>query len=195
MRLFVALEIPAEVRESLFSLVERLRPKCREARWARPEGFHITIKFIGHVDEHAQPEKPRAIIEALASVASDATNTTPIVAHFRGLGFFPSEKRPRFFRCGVKASPNLIDLAQAIDRALVPLGVDPEPRPFVPHLTLARLSSSAQCPSLISAAKESQTRDFGSARETNFHLFESFTKPSGAEYKRLQTFSFAKGSL
>lgn len=116
---------------------------------------------------------------------------------FRGLGFFPNEKRPHVLWCGVHASPNTAILASDLDRALAKLGVESETRAFTPHLTLTRFEDGnrrgAQSDSpveIVNVAREMQTKHFGSLRTSEFHLFESTTKPTGAEYTKLSTFHF-----
>jgi len=186
MRLFVALDFPEEVREAVRELIAKLRPLCRSARWVRPEGMHITLKFIGHVSA----EKLDPIRAALASVRSDA----PVEMHFHGVGFFPNERRPRVVWCGVEVSQNLGQVAADIERGLEPLGIAREERAFVPHLTLARFESPQGVGKLARQLQEMTPPDFGSARETEFHLYESTLKPSGAEYKKLESFGFVKGA-
>jgi RNA 2',3'-cyclic 3'-phosphodiesterase len=182
-RLFVALELPEQVRMALNDLIARLKLECPKARWVRPEGMHITLKFIGEADA----SKLDAIGAALATVHSSA----PMEMDLRGVGFFPNERRPRAAWCGVEASPNLAQLAADIARALEPLGFPAESRQFVPHLTLARFKSPDGLEKLVSAAGNLKSQGFGSVRESEFHLFQSFLKPSGSEYKRLATFPFA----
>jgi 2'-5' RNA ligase len=181
-RLFVALELPEQMRTALNDLIARLKPVCPKARWVRPEGMHITLKFIGEAD----PGKLDTIRAALATVHSSA----PVELNVRGMGFFPNDRRPRAAWCGVKASPNLAELAADIARALEPLGFPAESRQFVPHLTLARSNSPDGFENLVSAAKNLKSQEIGSARESEFRLIQSFLKPSGAEYKRLATFPF-----
>ena len=189
MRLFVALDLPEEVRNELRECIEPLKKQCPSARWVRPEGIHITLKFIGHVD----PAQAESIRGALALIRLEQSPEM----QFRGMGFFPHERRPRVFWCGVQASPSLAHLAAEIETAVEPLGVPRESRAFVPHLTLARIDAEkiprAQLGELVKAAAEHQDTPFGSAREIEFHLYESVTKPSGAEYKRLESFPFLKG--
>jgi RNA 2',3'-cyclic 3'-phosphodiesterase len=198
MRLFVALDIPDEARQALATLIARLKPKCPSARWVRPEAMHITLKFIGHTGTgNLQP-----IRDALAKIHAAA----PIEVHFRGVGFFPNEKRPRVFWCGAEASPNAVPLAAEIDRALSPLGIEPETRPFTPHLTLARFKEDGarhrgkpsagvyEIAEIVNAARELAGADFGALRTSEFHLFESKLSRSGAEYTRLETFHFAKAA-
>jgi len=189
-RLFVALDFPDAVRHAVRDLIARLKPTCRSAKWVRPEAMHITLKFIGEVNA----EKLTPIRGALAPVYSAAS----VEMQFRGLGFFPNERRPRVLWCGVKASLNLAELAADVERALVPLGIPAESRDFVPHLTLARFQAEGgarrDLEALVRVAGELKSYDLGRTQETEFHLIESVLKPAGAEYKRLESFNLLKGS-
>jgi len=183
-RLFVALDFPDAIRSAIRELVARLKPLAKDARWARVEGMHVTLKFIGQVE----PEQCERMVSALASIQSDA----PVDLQFQGVGFFPSERRPRVFWCGIEASPNLRELAADIERALLPLGVPAEKREFVPHLTLGRFDSPHGLGQLIERSQELRSLDLGRTRQEQFHLFESVLKRSGAEYTKLKSFAFAK---
>jgi 2'-5' RNA ligase len=183
MRLFVALDIPEDVRNSLAALVSNLRPSCQSARWVRIEGLHVTLKFIGETS----PVKAAKIRTALASIPSRA----PIPINFRGLGFFPNERRPRVLWAGIEAGPDLAALAAAVETALGALGIAREERPFSPHLTLARFDTLRGLDALHSAMEQVVQLEFGTATATEFHLYQSVLKPGGAEYTRLATFSFA----
>jgi len=185
-RLFVALDLPDAVRRALAELIANLKPKSRGARWVQPENLHITLKFIGHVAN----EKLSPIQSELSSIPT----AQPIELHFRGMGFFPNERHPRAFWCGVAGSPNLAELAADIDRALVPLGIEAETRPFTPHLTLARFKSDEGVREMVHAANDMKSTDFGAATETNFHLYESLLKSTGAQYNRVASFLFVGGS-
>lgn len=190
MRLFVALEIAAETREALASLITALKPQCPSARWVRPEAMHITVKFIGHTPGENLPE--------IREILGKPRSPEPIEMQFRGLGFFPNEKRPRIFWCGVQASPNAAILAAELDAALAPLGVEPETHPFRPHLTLARFKEDRggkqpeKASRIVKVLSQMPTRDFGSLKASEYHLFESTTKPTGAEYTKLSTFHFTE---
>ena len=198
MRLFVALDLRDDVRRALGDLIARLKPLCADARWVWPEGMHVTLKFIGHAVATGDVEKLDAVRAALATVRSDQA----VEMNFRGVGFFPNASRPRVVWCGVQASENLALLAADIDEVLEPLGIPGEERPFLPHLTLARFkparsgqsgrSHAATGEALRSAVTEMAEKNFGAARETEFHLFESITKPGGSEYRKLESYSFVK---
>jgi 2'-5' RNA ligase len=185
-RLFVALDLPDQVRHSIAELIAKLQPKSRGARWIKPQNLHITLKFIGYVGN----EKLSPIQTTLLSICV----AQPVELHFRGMGFFPNEHRPRAFWWGIAASPNLAELAANIDRALVPLGIEAETRPFTPHLTLARFKSNEGIREVVQAATDMKSTDFGAAIETNFHLYESLLKSTGAQYNRVASFPFVGGS-
>jgi 2'-5' RNA ligase len=184
MRLFIALDFPDGVRRALRELIARLKPESADARWVRPEGMHVTLKFLGETGE----DKLDSLKAALSAIHSPA----PVQMQFRGLGFFPSERCPRVIWCGVEATANLAALAGAVESALEPLSIPRETRAFTPHLTLARFSSHEGLGTLVRAADNLKSYDFGSATESESHLVQSMLKPSGAEYKRLATFPFVQ---
>jgi RNA 2',3'-cyclic 3'-phosphodiesterase len=184
MRLFVALDLPAEVCDALERAVHGLKAHVSEARWSKREALHLTLKFLGNADDKILPQ----ITAALAQIHS----SEPVALAMRGVGFFPDEKRPRVMYCGVEASPNLPELAASIETILEPLGFALETREYVPHITLARLNSGRGLSKLIAAAAPLTSYDFGTGRANEFHLYQSVLKPLGSEYKKLATFPFVK---
>lgn len=184
MRLFVALDIPDLVRRALRELMARLKPDCRDVRWVRPEGIHITLEFLGETDG--------AKLDAIKAALSAVHSAELVKLDFRGIGFFPNEFHPRVIWCGVEGSPNLATLAASVGRALQPLGFPAETRAFTPHLTLARFDSHKGLDTLVRAANNLKSYDLGSARQSEFYLYQSVLKRGGAEYTRLATFPFAE---
>ncbi|HXR32759.1 MAG TPA: RNA 2',3'-cyclic phosphodiesterase [Verrucomicrobiae bacterium] len=182
MRLFIAIEISAVVRAALAAMLKEFRAIAPQVKWVRPENMHITLKFLGETDS----SKLKAVQAALSAIRSSEAATF----HFRGLGFFPNEKRAKVFWAGMEASPNLPALAAEIDRAMHKIGFPLEDRPFTPHLTLARLQPPGLSLKLAAVAQESASRDLGSLTTREFHLIESRLKPGGAEYTTLQSFPF-----
>jgi 2'-5' RNA ligase len=186
-RLFVALEIPAAVRDNLTAQVAELRELSakvadKRPRWVRPENLHVTLKFIGEV----APTKLAGIRDALSAIRSDA----PVEIKFRGLGFFPNEQHPRVLWAGLAASTNLPSLAGDIDGALETQGIARERRAFTPHLTLARIEPPGLNEKLRAAIQKNGAREFGSFQTREFYLIESKLKPSGAEYTTLASYPF-----
>jgi 2'-5' RNA ligase len=187
-RLFVALEIPSAVQENLAAALREFREatervKGKGPRWVRPENLHVTLKFVGE----AALEKLDAIRSALAGVRSERR----VELSCRGLGFFPHERRPQVFWAGLGASENLPKLADDIDRSLAAIGFAREKRAFASHLTLARIDPPRLDEKLRAAIAKAASREFGSFQASEFHLIESKTKPSGAEYTRVASFPFA----
>src|SRR4030081_2045765 len=132
MRIFIALDIPAEIRARLREYMERARLLAPEVRWARVEGLHVTLKFVGHVDDGVVEQ----IKSALASIKA-----APFDVKFAGIGFFPNPKAARVFWSGVDGGDHLPRLASMIDAALGKIGLQREAKPYRPHLPLARRSS------------------------------------------------------
>jgi len=182
-RLFVAIEIPGEIRRALGAFIQELRAMAPQVKWVRAENLHVTLKFLGHTDDAKLPPVERV----LGTVRSAA----PVMLNFRGLGFFPDEKRPRVFWAGMEASGNLKTIASDIDHAVHRLGFPLEERPFSPHLTLARFEPPGIHAKLGAAITANRSREFGSTTTREFHLIQSNLKPSGAEYATLHSFPFA----
>lgn len=183
MRLFVAIDVPEQSRRRIAAFAAELRAHAPRARWARLDGVHVTLKFIGET----APERAETIRAALRSVRRDA----PVEMEFRGAGFFPHERRPRVFWVGIEAAPALAELAAEIERLLETVGIARESRNFHPHLTLARFESPSESGGLRQALAGSGEREFGRLAAREFHLYESRLKPGGARYTRLETYTFA----
>ena len=186
MRLFIAIELPSEIRNALMVFLNELRDTAPRAKWLRAGNLHVTLKFLGETDEAKLP----AVRKALSAIPDQEAVTLT----FRGLGFFPDGKRPRVFWVGMEASGNLKGLAETIDQSMHRLGFPLETRPFTPHLTLARFEPPGLPPSLGTAVKANLAREFGSLAAQEFHLIESKLKRSGAEYTTIQSFPFVPGT-
>jgi 2'-5' RNA ligase len=125
-RLFVAIDFPETVNRRLASLAGGVRG----ARWLPPEQFHLTLRFIGEVDDGALAD----IAEALSLIRA-----APFTLRLSGVGHFPLRGQPRVLWAGVEDNTALADLNALIESRLRRLGLAPERRNFAPHVTLARL--------------------------------------------------------
>ena len=177
MRLFIALDIPAEIRARLTEYMERARLLAPEARWARVEGLHVTLKFIGHVDDAAM-EKIKALLRPIKAM--------PFEVKFAGVGFFPNPNAGRVFWAGVDGGDNLPRLASTIDAAMEKLGIPRETKPYHPHLTLAR-TSSRPLRGLKSLLDEPPPQ-FGTMTAREFFLYQSQPQKGGSKYTQLERF-------
>jgi len=188
MRLFVALDIDAEIRERITAFRDRLRPLAPEVRWVGPETFHVTLQFLG------ETKKLDEIRDALRQVKSSPTTLT-----FRGAGFFPHPNAPRVFWVGIQSDERLPALSVAVDQTLNPLGFERDAGVFTPHLTLARSGSGRPKPvrgerpaaSLQRVRDElakSPPPDFGTMTAHEFFLYESHLSSAGPRYEKRAEF-------
>ena len=137
-RSFVAIELPDEAKKGLASLRRKLeRDEHRFVKWVDPGGIHLTLKFLGNVSS-------RRVTETTAALEKAVQGLSPFLLEISGLGAFPSLKQTRVVWVGVGGElDRLSTLQQKIDSALAALGFAREERPFVPHLTLARVREGA----------------------------------------------------
>jgi RNA 2',3'-cyclic 3'-phosphodiesterase len=182
MRLFTALDLPPAVVRALETLLDRLRPAAR-LKWSPPANLHITTRFIGEWASERLPE----LHAALYKIPSHP----PIPISIRTLGFFPNPHSPRVFWAGIEAPPDLAALAADTDRALEQLGLEPEGRPFSPHLTLARIKDPVPLAKLHTAIAALPSLEFGSFTADRFFLYQSRLRPTGSVYTKLAEFPFA----
>jgi 2'-5' RNA ligase len=132
LRLFIAVNVPPDVRSRLHADTAALRASAHGVTWVRQEHLHITMKFLG---ERADDEVPA--IEAALHEATAAVSAFPL--RLRGIGAFPSLDRPRVVWLGAEGTTPLPALASQIDVACGRLGIPREERRFTTHLTLGRV--------------------------------------------------------
>lgn len=182
-RSFVALEIPSGIRAELGAAIGRLRVELPRARWVRPEGVHLTLKFLG--------ESQRGQLESLAGdLRARLAGRGPVPVELAGAGFFPGPARPRVAWIGGRAE-GATELAGAVDAAATELGWERERRPWSLHLTVARIDR----PWPRSAVERYLAWGEGMALP-HFEcpeavLFESRLGPGGAVYTALERFPLA----
>ena len=192
MRLFIALDIDDDIRARIARFVDGVNAFVPDARWAKAESLHITLKFIG--------EQPEAAVEKIKQALSAVRATTSEI-YFRGYGFFPSAKAARVFWVGTDGGPNLSSFAAAVDEKLLQLGIPKEEHAFNAHLTLARSGRSASPRQRENAGpnrvlqhlQEKLTAlsasEFGTMTAREFFLYQSQTSQSGSHYTKLAGFA------
>jgi len=180
MRIFIALDIPEEIRARMREYMERARSYAPDARWARVEGLHVTLKFVGETGDAAVQQ----IKTALAGVKA-----APFAVKFEGVGFFPNPKAARVFWIGVNGDEALPQLAAAIDKELEKLGIARDEKHYYPHLTMARASSHPlrELAPLVTAHAPPQ--QFGTMTAREFFLYRSQPQEGGSKYTRLERFA------
>jgi 2'-5' RNA ligase len=192
MRLFVALDINDAIRARIARFLEGVREFAPDARWARPESLHVTLKFIGEKSE----EDVGKIKRELTTIVAGAVDLD-----FRGYGFFPGARVPRVFWVGCEGGSKLTSLAATVDEALARLGIPKEEHVFNAHLTLARGGGRSGSPhrqkgdGLNRSFKRLQEKlaalpapEFGTMAAREFFLYRSQLSPRGSKYTKLDRF-------
>jgi RNA 2',3'-cyclic 3'-phosphodiesterase len=166
-RLFTGLEIPSDVAETL----AMLRGGLPGARWIEPENYHLTLRFIGDIDDGLA----RDVASVLGQVCRPAFEL-----RLDGLGAFGGRK-PRAVYAAAEISPPLVELQAEQERLLRRIGLEPEGRKFTPHVTLARLrdSSNRQVADYLASRGHFRSRSFPISQ---FVLFSSKASVGGGPY-------------
>jgi len=181
MRTFVAVSLPRENLVRVADWIRKLRELDLHARYPRTESIHLTLKFLGEIEE----TQTAAISKALET----ATAGKPVFnLEISIIGGFPSTTNPRVVWLGIHENGSLQSLQRSIDRSLTKCGFEREKRPFHPHLTLARIKSRRNLDRLQSfILQEGREAEAGSFSVEAVHLYQSSLRPSGAEYRKLST--------
>lgn len=181
-RTFVAIELTPQLLRRLGALQDRLRQDVPAGlvRWVRPEGIHLTLKFLGEV--------PAGRVDEIATAMRDAcAGHKPFSFSIAGLGCFPGFRRPRVIWVGVDEPGGVLNALQRdVEEAMQGLGFAPERRPFSPHLTLGRVKGRA--PAAVRALGEYVARaevKVGEMKASEVSLMRSDLRPGGAVYTRL----------
>jgi len=166
-RLFIGLEIPPDIGQALSSL----RGGLPGARWIDPENYHLTLRFIGDVDDSIAQE---------VALMLGRVHREPFELHFEGVTSFGGRK-PRAVVAAVSPVQPLLDVQAEQERLMQRIGLEPEGRKFTPHVTLARLrdASSHAVADYLSSRGYFRTAPF---HISNFVLFSSRNSVGGGPY-------------
>ena len=186
MRLFTALELNTKVIANLTELVRRLRPVA-PIRWVHPQNMHVSLKYIG--------DWPESRLDTLIRSLSEVRVTQPMTVPLAGLGYFPSAQRPRVFWVGAENTPPLRQLASGVDFQVSELGVAPEVRPYIPHLTLGQIISDEPLDEFHKMIEDLPSREFGAITPDRFALFESTVTDGGPQCRRVAEFPFLQPTV
>ena len=181
MRAFLAVPLSSQAHDAVVDGMRELRRRLGAARWVRPEGIHITLRFLG--------EQDAGLLGRLGdAAAAGLTAQRPVEVTLGGGGFFPGPRRPRVAWLGGSA-PGLERWVEAIEQAGAACGIDPESRPFSLHVTLARLDrpwGAGDVETFLTVVGKWRLPPFVSREVV---LFRSELAPSGAAYTPLRRLS------
>jgi RNA 2',3'-cyclic 3'-phosphodiesterase len=181
-RAFVAAAISREVLDRLSAIRDDLRTLELDARWPPPQSLHLTLKFLGDVDDKQ--------IERIAPRMSEvARRQEPFHLEVSRLGVFPHLANPRVLWIGVEEDGKLSRLCGDVESSFAEIGFPVEERPFRPHLTLARIRSRRNIARLIGFVEANGAEiEAGGFQVSDFRLYQSILGPRGADYRVLFNF-------
>ena len=186
MRTFIAIEIPGSLLADLDGELDTIRsgPEGRLVRWVRPEAMHLTLKFLGEIDQ----QQVFAIQGILNEVAQSRSR---FELQISGLGCFPNTRRPRVVWVGFDPLvEDLIQLQIELEHRLEKIGIEAERREYHPHLTIGRIRrglSGSEQRTISDWAQRIQLGSIGTFEVKAITLIRSDLKPSGAIYTHLHS--------
>lgn len=182
-RSFIAIDPSPEVAEQLLRAIDRMRQGSGGIRWMRDDQLHLTLRFLGSVDEE--------ILEQISSRLEPlARKFSPLPLHVRGIGFFPSPDRPRIVWVGINgAIETLVRLYEGVELAVQGLTpVSKQDRAFRPHITIGRVHEPHKRYGMSRILTIGEVVDFGEFIADQLILYKSDLTPRGARYTKLGTF-------
>lgn len=182
-RVFVAVDLSEEVIKELSRFIDELSSKRWPVRWEAPDKLHITLFFIGWVEE----EKVGAIEDVVEKGTKDIS---PFLIRMGKLGVFPDFVQPRVVWLGIKGDqPTLVQLRKQIAKRLIDVGFEDEKRAWLPHLTIGRVKKDASFKAKKELGRQLKKLEIGSFEEVSFIdrvvVYQSRLKSGGPEYEKL----------
>ncbi len=182
-RSFIAIELPPETRAGLGRVTAILKASAGDVRWVKTDDVHLTLKFLGDVEEERIPEIAGCIERCIE-------DTPPFSIAVRGLGAFPGDHNPQIiWIAAADESGRLSGMQLSLENGLFRMGFKKEKRSFAPHLTLGRLKSPRGKEAVRRGLAALKNADCGSYTAEAVCLFKSDLRPGGAVYTLLQSFS------
>lgn len=177
----MAVEVGEPVASRAFACQKELQGTGAGVKWVDPRQYHVTLKFLGDVQEALLPR-----IEAALGRA--ALGQGPFDLEFGGIGAFPRVQSPSVIWAGCgSGAETLANLAARVEAEMAAIGFAPEPRPFSPHLTLGRARERGPAPALTAAIKRSASSQFGKITVDRILLMKSVLTPGGPIYSLLKS--------
>jgi 2'-5' RNA ligase len=182
MRLFLAIPINKHILDALAGATDRLRGSRGPVRWVRPEGMHLTLKFLGDTAE----DRVEPLVQAVTGICQDVV---PFPISVAGTGAYPGLRRPRVLWAGVvENSGSLKRLVKQIEEEAEKLGWEREKRGLSPHITIGRVKGNMNIARLTTAVKEIKDEHWGDQEAGEVVLYSSELKPGGAVYQKVHVF-------
>jgi len=175
MRTFIAIDIPSEIKSALAVLQTELRRAGADVSWTKPENIHLTLKFLGEVDERRVGEVEKVCV-------ASAAEFQPFTLSLNDTGVFPNARQPRVLWAGLAGEiEKTVEMRKRLDDGLALIGFEREEKHFRPHLTIGRMKSNRKTRELLALADARQVPAL-SFVVTEIVLMKSELRPAGAQY-------------
>jgi 2'-5' RNA ligase len=185
-RSFIAIETPPEVKADIVKVQEGLRTTNADVRWESIEKFHITLKFLGNVEEPRLNTLADRLQEALGAFA-------PFNITYQGVGCFPNQHHPRVVWIGAENEDGTLSrIQETIEEAAEQMGFQREERQFHPHITIGRVKGSKNLKALVSELGNASFAPHA-AIIRDVLLMKSDLKSTGSVYSALRTYQLKNG--
>jgi RNA 2',3'-cyclic 3'-phosphodiesterase len=185
MRTFIAIEIPSEIKSALAALQMKLGRAGADVSWTKTENLHLTLNFLGEVDE-------KRIVEVEKACVSLAAEFQPFTLNLNDTGVFPNTRQPRVLWAGLSGEvDNLYEMHRRLDERLALIGFKREEKKFHPHLTIGRLKSNKNTRELLALADAHPLPEL-SFLVTEIVLMKSELHPAGSEYTPMAKVSLSQ---
>ncbi len=179
MRLFIAVEIPDEIKDGIEKEIKRLKRLGGNIKWVRRNAIHITLKFLGEVEK----EKIEWIEKTMEKTAGEFQS---FGISIEKCGTFPPHSfRPRVLWVGMKDEKPLVLLQERLETELAKLGFKKETRAFFPHVTIGRVKGNSAIRKVVGEMRAIEGKEFGKMGADRITLFSSTLTPEGPIYKKL----------
>ncbi|MBN1823794.1 MAG: RNA 2',3'-cyclic phosphodiesterase [Endomicrobiales bacterium] len=186
MRLFIAINLPDEMKEALSDVQERLKVLPVDVSWVKKENFHITLKFLGEVGESEIPG-----IEGVLGRVCARSRAIRVV--FSGLGVFPDRNPPRVVWAGIsEGAEEIKKLASDIKEGLSTAGFQKEKRGFRAHLTLGRVRSAKNAGEIARRVNAMKDVSAGACGIHSVELMRSVIETQGVKYSVKRSYGLQK---
>jgi 2'-5' RNA ligase len=183
MRAFIAIELPQDIKDRISRLQDRLKKSGSDVKWVSPSNIHLTLKFLGEIDDKTRDGVCACLVEI-------AANTTLFTIKLGGLAAFPRMQSPRIIWIelsqGHDQTKSIVD---QLENNLEKYGIDRETKPFSSHITIGRVRSAKNKEDLIRCISESEssmTGNIGEFQAGKITLFKSTLLPHGPIYEIIQ---------
>ena len=184
MRAFIAIDLNDEVREGLVRAQERIGNKAAKIKFVEPENLHVTLKFLGEIDETTAEE----VKKALAGIAKKHRKHRVRV---KGIGTFPNPNYVRVIWAGIENDGGIKAIAADVEREMRRLGFKKD-KDFVAHITIGRVKFVRDKLELAMALKDLANEDFGEFDVEAIELKKSTLTPKGPIYETVAKFELAE---